>query len=435
MYIISMMYIIIAILDSLIMLKVYNSVLTLRIDYYRRWIPFIISLSALPLKIMLQSINPLASLDILFQSTGIILAGFIAIYFYKDSLKRKLLTIFLLYAVIAISELLLILLLMVTLSVPLEELKLNSPICLIGVLLIKVITIIILDQLPHRSVKYIEVNFSYTKELLIILLSNVMFFILVLYAINDPTMLINNIEIYTYILLGCLVLISFLSCFLIIKIAKKSRLELETQLKMQQMEMEMKLNDDMYTMIDKLRSLRHNMNNHIGIMLGLIRTNQHDELTSYLSALYDDIEQSNDIIFHPNKALMVLLNNKLTKASSLDIDLELAIQAKDLPLSDKDISILLGNILDNAIEAASKCTDDRFIRFVLKQKGSQFLILCENTFVTPPTVKNGAFVTTKKDASIHGIGLKNIKTIVNTYHGVLDISYNDVFQVNIVLNV
>ena len=77
-----------------------------------------------------------------------------------------------------------------------------------------------------------------------------------------------------------------LLCYKLTNLANK---ELETQLKMQQIELENKLNEDLSAVVQNLRSLRHDMNNHIGIIHGLLETKEYDLLNEYLDDMYNTV--------------------------------------------------------------------------------------------------------------------------------------------------
>ena len=111
-----------------------------------------------------------------------------------------------------------------------------------------------------------------------------------------------------------------------------------------------------------------------------------------------------------------LVNSKYTLAKRRGIDfiIELNIP-RELPFENADLSIVLGNILDNALEANSS---EGKIFLSMKYEKSILFIFLKNTYDRPINRhKDGEIVTNKADASNHGIGLKSVRKITEKYYG------------------
>lgn len=429
-----MKLVVIPLIENILLFQLFDHLLTWKFKKQFKWVLYACACSLIPFYIFIQFVPQSNTISVLLKPLNFILLFFLAIYFYRDSLRKKLLVAFLFLAITAISEYIVNIGGTVLLSIPMNEFVNNSNAFIIAMLSTKLVMLFIVELIIRRTRKYTYIFFSYHRELFLILSMNFVFIAITFVVTFEPTVLLKYSSLIMLFISFCMVCISIVSCYLIMQIARRSKLEVETQLRMQHMEMEMKVNEDLSIMVDKFRSLRHDMNNHIGVMLGLSGTKQYDELNRYLSDMYQDVSVSNDFIFAKNKTLMILLNNKLNIALAKNVRFEPQIELSDLPLPEMDLCSLLGNILDNAIEAASQVQDNPYVKLQLKKKGSQYFIYCENSFAVKPTRVNGTFITTKKEASCHGIGLANIEYIVKQYNGVLDISYEDVFQITIILD-
>ena len=198
-------------------------------------------------------------------------------------------------------------------------------------------------------------------------------------------------------------------------------------------ELENKLNEDLSAVVQNLRSLRHDMNNHIGIIRGLSETKEYDLLNEYLDDMYNTVANANDFIFVENQPLQILLNRKISKAQQKGIQMENAIEVNEIKILDKDMCALLGNIIDNALEAAEMAAERKYVKLVIKEKGNCCFISCENTYGVAPVIVDGKFITTKRSSIGHGIGTENIKSIVKKYGGTLDYSISDMFYLSIVI--
>lgn len=98
------------------------------------------------------------------------------------------------------------------------------------------------------------------------------------------------------------------------------------------------------------------------------------------------------------------------------------------PTSQEDCCILMGNLLDNAIEAAEKCPEkDRWIRLELRQHNEIFWLMVKNASVQAPKIREGKFDTTKKEREIHGWGLQNVENLADKYGGTIKYDYSEKF--------
>ena len=98
------------------------------------------------------------------------------------------------------------------------------------------------------------------------------------------------------------------------------------------------------------------------------------------------------------------------------------------PTSQEDCCILLGNLLDNAIEAAEKCREGaRWIRLEFHQHNEIFLLVIKNSSSQLPKLQGRSFRTTKKEQDLHGWGLQNVEDLVNKYGGTIKYDYSETY--------
>ena len=122
----------------------------------------------------------------------------------------------------------------------------------------------------------------------------------------------------------------------------------------------------------------------------------------------------------------ILLNDKWKKAQESEIDMSFSVQRDVLEkIEIFDLTILLGNLLDNALEAAKKVTGRRAAISIKSGKnGGCIFIHITNDYQDEPHKKNGEFQTIKKDKKYHGRGFKNVKEAVQKYGGELKTEYD-----------
>jgi len=90
----------------------------------------------------------------------------------------------------------------------------------------------------------------------------------------------------------------------------------------------------------------------------------------------------------------------------------------EIALADKELCILLGNLLDNAIEACEKLEEEkRMVKIEVRKHHSMFMLIVENSCEAHAQVRKGIFRTTKKDDRMHGYGIHNVRKTVKNRGG------------------
>lgn len=96
---------------------------------------------------------------------------------------------------------------------------------------------------------------------------------------------------------------------------------------------------------------------------------------------------------------------------------------------------VLGNLLDNAIEACQKCGEERYIHLQIRNVKKIFILRLKNSSIKEPKCRGGRFLTDKKDTNAHGMGVEQVKRIVSKYGGDIEFRYDsEHFEVNIIVS-
>lgn len=192
--------------------------------------------------------------------------------------------------------------------------------------------------------------------------------------------------------------------------------------------------------VERIKSIRHDMKLHLYTIKGYSAKIQADEIADYASGLLSDIDESEMYCETGNIALDSIINMKLAKAKENNIKTEMRLLVpSDINVEVTDIVIILGNLLDNALDALAMVENKVLKLHIELSKGTLFIKI-DNSFdgVVNHTSDNGTAsrITTRKNGGSHGYGLKNVENSVNKYNGQLDISYDDnIFSVTIILYV
>ena len=185
-----------------------------------------------------------------------------------------------------------------------------------------------------------------------------------------------------------------------------------------------------------VRRLRHDMKNHLNIIGTFLRDNEIEQAKEYFQELNREFA-SNLKVYCPNKIVNAVLNSKEQLALDSNIQCDFQIDLETSPkIDDIDLCSILGNTIDNAIEALGKVPElsERTLSLKARYTNSFFSYEIKNSKINEIQKKGGRFLTDKIEKEAHGIGLRSVQTIVEKYNGDMDISYtNDTFTVTIMI--
>ena len=176
--------------------------------------------------------------------------------------------------------------------------------------------------------------------------------------------------------------------------------------------------DEIENIYMTMRGWRHDYHNHLK---GFLSLNKVDQMKNYLNELETDLDSIDTLYHSGNLQLDSILNAKLAIAEKGQIRIHCdASIPPQLHVSDLDLCVILGNLLDNAIESCRKIMnpDERFIRVYIGILKKQLYISITNA--TSETVKQRTdhYFTTKRGD--HGHGLKRVDQVVKKYDGYLN---------------
>lgn len=215
---------------------------------------------------------------------------------------------------------------------------------------------------------------------------------------------------------------------------RSSRIILEKQIAAMREQME-----ETERVYSDIRRIKHDMKNTVSVIMRLSDLNSREEnmeLKKYLAELSGDLEKSESLFKTGNTVADTLLNIKYHEGkrytSELQIDAKGLMFPKDLKIFSYDIGAILGNALDNAIEACVKLKSNEpgaeiFIRLYSMQKSGIFILGIENSFDGKLKLRSDEELplTDKADKNAHGMGLFNIKSTAEKYGGTMDFQIRD----------
>lgn len=188
--------------------------------------------------------------------------------------------------------------------------------------------------------------------------------------------------------------------------------------------------------MEETRRMRHDLRHHVHMVSYYLEEKEYDKLQEYVDSYRDSLPDGDRIRFCENRVInnIIFYFASLAKQQQIDFTVQLSIP-DDLHVNDHEISVLLGNLLENALEACIEQKQNNR-RIIVKGKGDAHSLLftidntCENDIKKN---KNGEFLTTKPHGN--GIGVSSVKKIVERYNGFFSADKNgDMFCVSFMLN-
>lgn len=175
------------------------------------------------------------------------------------------------------------------------------------------------------------------------------------------------------------------------------------------------------TMYRQTRAWRHDLHSHIQTMKALHAEGKDAALDDYLEKLEDDLKQVDKVVKTGNVMVDAILNSKLSLAREREIDVhaKASVPGENLPVSSVELCAIVGNLLDNAMEACARqpAGEARFIRVYIGVKKERLYLSVTNTAPGVPEKRDGHFVSHK--GATHGFGLLRVDRIVARSGGYL----------------
>ncbi len=172
--------------------------------------------------------------------------------------------------------------------------------------------------------------------------------------------------------------------------------------------------------------LFHDFHNHIGVLRQLLVHGRTDEAVQYLDELQTPVQEMTDTVWTGDETADYLINSKAVTAGENGIEYQVQAEfPRHTNLKSADLCAILGNLLDNALEAAKQipAPEQKFIRLTIRRINQMLVIKVENSFYTPPVKQDGTLKTSKAGNGLHGWGLKSAQTAAEKYDGMVQTSY------------
>ena len=223
--------------------------------------------------------------------------------------------------------------------------------------------------------------------------------------------------------------------FLLFRFTNEHQRAVDQQIALQDMRMSQSALVQMQETAAQMKELRHELSNHFTYLDTLVEEQRYDELHAYLRRAEDQSREAAQTITTANPVVNSIVNQKLSYARSLGILTQAKVILPDtLPLEDLTLCSLLGNLLNNAIEAC-RGQEAPVIDLRISPVKTYLIFQVENSVTRDVLKDNPNLTSTKVEAENHGIGLRVIRRITNKHNGILryEMSAPDRFVMRVML--
>lgn len=242
-----------------------------------------------------------------------------------------------------------------------------------------------------------------------------------------------NIQIEEGKWLLCMgVLLLLFSNILVFYIIEKLAFVMEENSEYELMDLQNTLNHAYYEKMEeveeKQKQYAHNLKEYLQTINGLAVKNRSEEIVDILKEMEVEIDSIADKIYTEHHILNALLCQKAEQAHKENIQFQIMIEPGLYleNIKNGDLIVMVGNLIDNALEAAALCKGQKKIDLKFFESDGNFIVLdIENTYGNKVRKNKDTYLSTKKDAGCHGIGIKSVREIAEKYGGLLFMEQRD----------
>ena len=220
----------------------------------------------------------------------------------------------------------------------------------------------------------------------------------------------------------CMIAINILLFFVLYLTSSRNRVENNQALLKLQIANEQQKLQDSIRWNTEVNTLRHDLKNHLLCISEYIRLQQTDTAMEYIEKLTGQVKKELPYHMMTNSvAVNAILDLKKLVCDENQIDIKYFVLEELPKIDETDLCVILANLLDNAIEAASK-EEKRQIRLSMEIIGNYFRIVVQNQIAESVLKNNKKLGTTKKNQKIHGFGLQSVEDAVERNDGMSNFS-------------
>ena len=244
-------------------------------------------------------------------------------------------------------------------------------------------------------------------------------------------------EVYSLVSVVILLLVNILIGYIYIKLADDQQIRRKNTVYEQQLELCERHQEETELATLQMRDVKHNMRNNFISLLAYAEQGECEKMISFINDVMEEGRlRTSKVITTGNIVIDSLVEywKRTAEKEEIEFQAELSIPM-EMSFKGADISLILGNLLENAVEGAEKAEKRKCIKLTVKYDKKNLLIAVENSYGGKLKKIKGELKTTKEDTANHGIGLASVRRAARKYQGTvfIDDTVPECFLVRVVL--
>lgn len=250
---------------------------------------------------------------------------------------------------------------------------------------------------------------------------------------------VRNNEIL-YILCFVSVLLLFAANVIIFQVYSKSSKTAAELYELKAIEQKQEIDNTYMQIIEEnnndLKIFCHDIKNHLE---QISKLSDNPKIKEYVNSLYGTVNEYSYTGMSDNKVLDIIISKYKALCQNKRINISFDTKTANLDfMEDIDLANVMNNLLDNAVEAAEKSNEKKIVVSVYSKNNTMQIIKITNSSDTAPKVSEHRLLTSKKNKTLHGLGLTSVKNTLKKYDAILDWNYDEVnksFETTIVFSI
>lgn len=247
----------------------------------------------------------------------------------------------------------------------------------------------------------------------------------------------DNDKIIVDIVMMLMIVSNVVTLFLVKKMNNDNRVELENQLLSLQIDEQKKMVEKTKGLYEETRALRHDLKHYLTTIGEMLTMGRVDDVLAEIKEITEIKLTKVNVVNISNGYLNAAINAKLEECESKKIKTDILVSGEIPNSMSIDITIMIMNLLDNAVEAEMKYEENkRYIHLSIQRDGDDLMIQVANYIEESILKYNKKLISSKKDRNKHGIGLVSVRKTIEQYMGFLNIEEkNNKFVVTAMITV
>jgi len=291
---------------------------------------------------------------------------------------------------------------------------------------IKTLQVVVFYFLTKRHEANRKIKTIHAYILGIIVIAVFAFLLVVHHYTNSPDLSPSQYPFLAMLSVSALIII--LSVFFIYELfIREEHKNIELAMMLQKHDLESAFHKEIDRIYTYMRNWQHDYGNNLCALNILMESGENEKALDFINEISNLQDQDQIVLKTGNLVLDAIITSKLWLAKSKNIDVNIHVVYPDNKyISDNDLCAVLGNLIDNSIEACDRMgdtKDKKFIDISILPKKKSLIISIRNSYNHELKLKGKRYITTKKGPH-HGIGIPHIESIIDNYHGIINRSHD-----------